>query len=872
MVLKFGGTSVATVARWHTILEQAQRRADDGLLPVVVCSAVTKMTDALEGLLQEAVAGGDGWRRRLDGIRQRHESLATELGVDAALVADDLLEVERLATGASLLREASPRLVARMMAMGEILSTRLGAAFLTAQGLPTAWVDARTALTSITDERRSESARVLNADVADDDSPSLQARFRSLHEEHRVIMTQGFIASDASGSTVLLGRGGSDTSAALFAASLQACRCEIWTDVPGVFSADPRLMPMARLVKHASYAEAQEIASMGAKVLHPRAIPPCRRHRIPLEVRWTERPESDRTTVDDGDLGGEGQVKAITHKRGVVLVSMETSGMWQQVGFLADVFSCFKARGLSVDLVSTSEMNVTATLDAAANTLDDVTLQALERDLSKLCSVRIVRGCAAVSLVGRRIRAILHQLAPALAVFEEQQVHLVTQAASDLNLTFVVDESHAERLVRELHVLLFSTASLPKQVFGPTWRSLFEEQAPSLTTAHMPSWWRTRRQDLLDLAAAGTPRYVLDEDALGDALDGLASLRAVDRVFFAMKANPHPAVLRAVAARGFGIECVSPGELDAAFAAVPGLSPSRVLFTPNFVAAHEYADAFARGVTVTVDNLHPLQHHPEIFAGREIFLRIDPGHGAGHHKYVNTGGQLSKFGIPRSELVLARDLVAAASATVVGLHAHSGSGILDASSWAEVGAVLVAVRELFPQVCTIDVGGGLGVPEKPGQAGLDLRAVDESLQLLKRSHPGLALWLEPGRFVVARAGVLLLTVTQLKEKGESRYVGVDGGMNALIRPALYGAYHEIVNLSRLDDDASVTATVVGPVCESGDVLGYARRLPVTVEGDVLLVGTTGAYGRAMASTYNLRPVPDEVMLPRVPPSSLPSPS
>jgi diaminopimelate decarboxylase/aspartate kinase len=185
---------------------------------------------------------------------------------------------------------------------------------------------------------------------------------------------------------------------------------------------------------------------------------------------------------------------------------------------------------------------------------------------------------------------------------------------------------------------------------------------------------------------------------------------------------------------------------------------------------------------------------------------------------------------------------------------------------------LVAVRELFPQVCTIDVGGGLGVPEKPGQAGLDLRAVDESLQLLKRSHPGLALWLEPGRFVVARAGVLLLTVTQLKEKGESRYVGVDGGMNALIRPALYGAYHEIVNLSRLDDDASVTATVVGPVCESGDVLGYARRLPVTVEGDVLLVGTTGAYGRAMASTYNLRPVPDEVMLPRVSPSSLPSPS
>lgn len=869
VVLKFGGTSVASAERWRTIVEQAARRAEDGLLPVVVCSAVTKMTDALESLLKEAVVGGDGWREQLGAIRRRHGQLAAELGVDAAVIDGDLLEVERLATGASLLREASPRLVARMMAMGEVLSTRLGAAFLTSCGVATAWVDARTALTSVSDERRTETSRVLNADVSDDDSPALQARFRALFGNHRVIITQGFIANDASGSTVLLGRGGSDTSAAVFAAALQACRCEIWTDVPGVFTADPRLMPMARLVKQASYAEAQEIASMGAKVLHPRAIPPCRRHRIPLEVRWTERPDSERTTVVDADLTGEGQVKAITHKRGVVLVSMETSGMWQQVGFLADVFACFKARGLSVDLVSTSEMNVTATLDAAANTLDDLTLQALERDLAKMCTVRIVRGCAAVSLVGRRIRAILHQLAPAMAVFEEQQVHLVTQAASDLNLTFVVDEAHAERLVRELHVLLFSTATLPAVVFGPTWRSLFEEQAPTTTTAHIPSWWRARRQDLLAMAAAGTPRYVLDEDALDEALNGLAGLTAVDRVFFAMKANPNPAVLRAVAARGFGIECVSPGELDAAFAAVPGLSPSRVLFTPNFVAADEYRDAFVRGVTVTVDNLHPLQHHPELFAGREIFLRIDPGHGAGHHKYVNTGGQLSKFGIPRSELVRARELVDAAKATVVGLHAHSGSGILDASSWAEVGAVLVAARELFPKVHTIDVGGGLGVPEKPGQPGLDLRAVNESLLSLKRGHPGLSLWLEPGRYVVARAGVLLLRVTQLKEKGDSRYVGVDGGMNALIRPALYGAYHEIVNLSRLDDEARMTATVVGPICESGDVLGYGRRLPETVEGDVLLVGTTGAYGRAMASTYNLRPVPDEVLLPRSSSSSTP---
>jgi diaminopimelate decarboxylase/aspartate kinase len=861
VVLKFGGTSVATGARWQSILEQALARADDGLLPVVVCSAVTKMTDALEKLLQLAVAGDEGWRAQLQLIRDRHATLAGELGVAVDVVADDLQEVERLATGASLLKEASPRLVARMMAMGEIMSTRLGAAFLNARGVPTTWVDARSCLTSMSDERRSEAGRVLNAEVRDDERPELQARFREVFSSSRVILTQGFIARDEHGATVLLGRGGSDTSASLFAASLRAVRCEIWTDVPGVFTADPRLMPLARLVKEVTYAEAQEIASMGAKVLHPRAIPPCRRHRIPLEVRWTERPDSERTTVTDGDGKSDGLVKGITHKRGVVLVSMETSGMWQQVGFLADVFACFKARGLSVDLVSTSEMNVTATLDTAANTLDEATLLGLERDLSKLCNVRVVRGCAAVSLVGRRIRAILHQLGPVLAVFAEQQVHLVGQAASDLNLTFVVDEQNAEKLVRELHVLLFSTAQLPAQVFGPAWKSLFEDQDKAAATAHIPSWWRRRRDELLALARQQTPRYVLDDEALDEALSALASLTAVDRVHYAMKANPHPDVLRKVVARGFGLECVSPGELDAVFSAVPGLDPRRVLFTPNFVPAAEYASAFARGVTVTVDNLHPLLHHPEVFAGREIFLRLDPGHGAGHHHYVHTGGELSKFGIPRGDLEAARDAVVKAGARVVGLHAHAGSGILDPASWAEVGASLMAARELFPDVAVVDVGGGLGVPEKPGQGTLDLRAVDESLKTLKAAHPGVKVWMEPGRFVVARAGVLLLTVTQLKEKGESRYVGVDGGMNALIRPALYGAYHEIVNLSRLDAPATTTATVVGPICESGDVLGYARRLPATSEGDVLLVGTTGAYGRAMASTYNLRPVPDEVVLP-----------
>jgi diaminopimelate decarboxylase/aspartate kinase len=173
---------------------------------------------------------------------------------------------------------------------------------------------------------------------------------------------------------------------------------------------------------------------------------------------------------------------------------------------------------------------------------------------------------------------------------------------------------------------------------------------------------------------------------------------------------------------------------------------------------------------------------------------------------------------------------------------------------------LAEVARRFPEVRVLDLGGGLGVPERHGQSPLDLALVDETLGRFKAAHPGLEIVLEPGRYLVAEAGVLLTRVTQLKRKGDLHYVGVDTGMNNLIRPALYGAWHQIVNLSRLGEPLTLVADVVGPICETGDVLGHGRRLPDTREGDVLLIATAGAYGRAMASQYNLRPLASEVLL------------
>jgi len=859
VILKFGGTSVASRARWQAIADVTADRVREGFRPVVVCSALAGVSDALERLPE---AARNGTHEPLVGsIEGRHLELAAELEVDPAeTIAPHLAELKRLSLGVSLMGEVTPRVRARIMALGELIATKLGVAFLRAAGVSIEWLDARQHLTAMREPSRSPEHVILQATCIDDADERLAADLQA--REARAFLTQGFIASDAEG-TVLLGRGGSDTSAAYFAAKLGAERCEIWTDVPGAFTADPRLVAQARLIRSLDYDEAQELASTGARVLHPRCIAPLRRARIPLEIRWTERPSADHTSIAASGSEHSPKVKAISARSGVMLVSMETPGMWQQVGFLAEVFACFVRHGLSVDLVSTSEMNVTVSLDPAANALDTRTLEALLEDLSPFCSARLIGPCAAVSLVGRRIRAIVHQLGPALEAFEEQQVHLVSQAASDLNLTFVVDEDQARRLVQRLHGLLFE-GRRDDPLLGPTHKELVAEATP-LTPSAMPSpWWQERRDDLLQLARE-TPLYVYDAASLTAAADRLLGMKNVSAILYSIKANPHRGILERFAEMGLGFDCVSAAELDHLFDTLPRLDPARVLFTPNFAPRVEYREALAHGVVVTLDNLHPLSAWPDEFEGRDLFLRIDPGVGRGHHAHVRTAGAESKFGIAVDQLDEVSEVVDRIGARVVGLHAHAGSGIHGIDSWAEVAMTLANLTERFPDVGVLDLGGGLSVPERATQAGLDLRLVDESLARVRQARPDLALWLEPGRYLVATAGVLLARVTQLKSKRELTYVGVDTGMNSLIRPALYGAWHEIVNLSRLGEPATMTATVVGPICETGDTLGRGRRIAPAQEGDVLLIASTGAYGRSMSSRYNLRePAEERLLAERVP--------
>ena len=853
VVMKFGGSSVSSAENWAVIAELMRNRREQGLRPVIVHSALQGVSDALENALETAMR--DDPADVMAAIKEQHYALADALKVDGQAILDDTLhELEQLIAGVRLVREVSVRVRVRVMALGELMSTRLGAAFLQNSGPPVAWMDARDLLRSRSRTSRQTANGYLSATCDTEPDPDLRDRMQDAGE---IVLTQGFIARNRHGETVLLGRGGSDTSAAYLAAKLQARRLEIWTDVPGMFTADPRVVPSARLLVALHYDEAQELASAGSSVLHPRCISPCRQYGIPLFVRSTTHADIPGTVVSSVTEESEPQVKGICSRSGITLVSMDGVGMWHEVGFLAKAFAVFAENGVSVDLVSTSETNVTVSIDTSDGMLPDDVEESLVNDLEALCRVRVISNCSQVSLVGRKIRTIMPRLAPALEVFEEERIHLMSQAANDLNLSFVVDKQQGARLVSKLHASIIRSKG-GDDVFGPSWERLFDAAEPAARAAD--TWWMQRRDELLALAEERLNAYVYDRASVAEAAAGLLNLNNVDRILYAVKANFNRELLQVLDAAGVDFECVSPGEVRWLQDTIEDLDLSRILFTPNFAPRDEYRWALQQGLQLTLDNLYPLQAWPELFAGAELFVRVDPGQGRGHHEHVKTAGVHSKFGVPRFEIDELKRLVDAAGAKVVGIHAHSGSGILDPNNWRSVAGELVQIAERFPGVATIDLGGGIGIPEKPGDRPIDLQQLDETLAEIRESYPQYSLWLEPGRYLVARAGVLLTRVTQTKGKGEMRYIGVGTGMNSLIRPALYGSYHEIVNLTRADQAPSETVTVVGPICETGDRLGSDRLLPPTVEGDVILIANAGAYGYVMSSQYNRRKVAEEIVL------------
>jgi len=848
IVMKFGGTSVSSFERWKTIVSQAERGRHQGCRVLLVVSALSGVTNLLTALAESS--NSNEHTALLAEIRTKHLNLLADMQVQKT---DELFtrhwqSLQALVSSRQFPLRARDR--AALLAHGELFSSSIGVLAFTTQGHSICWQDAREFLHAVS----GADSNPLAVRCSDDAQPAVQAMLANQGDLH---ITQGFIASGRDGSTCLLGRGGSDTSAAYFAALLQAAALEIWTDVPGMFTADPRVVPDARLLNSLGYREAQELASMGAKVLHPPSIQPVRRHNIPLYIKDTSRPSATGTLISAADREAQAQVKGVVSRKGIVLINMENPSMWQQAGFLADAFALFRQHGFSVDLVSTSESAVTVSLDPeSAADADSERFGHFLGELSELCRVELHRDCVSISLVGNAIRTILGRLSSALEVFQDRHVHMVTQSANDLNLTLVVDPDHADILVRKLHQLLISSQADNRLEFGPSWTELNQQNN---ATAPVLAWWYQHQNELLQLLGDRACAFIYNLDEVRQASARLKSMNSVERILYSVKANDHPAILETLSGEGLGFECVSMNEVRHVLKVVPQYHASDILYTPNFASRHEYLEARASGVTITVDNSWVLQQWPEVFAKSDIFLRLDLESGYGHHKKVITSGKDSKFGISLTHIDAIQSVLKAHDIRVSGLHAHTGSGVTDVTVWQEQLQRLMKVLPQFPQAKVLDLGGGLGVPERPLQTRLDLEALDQKLADALVGTD-IRLWLEPGRYLVAESGVLLARVNQLKDKGHYHYAGLATGMNSLIRPALYGAYHQIVNLSRLKEKAGCNYRIVGPICESGDVLGESRLLPQCHEGDILLIANAGAYGRVMSSHYNRRPPAEELIL------------
>jgi len=451
VVQKFGGTSVADPDAVRRLIEIARAaRARDGQGPVLVVSALSGVTDALLAIAAEAGASHtDAALAQTARLRERHRAMARALAADGALpplcahIDAHFDELDAVVRALGVLREVSPRTLDVMAAMGELLSSRIVAAALVHAGLPGEWVDARRAL--VTNDDHTRAAPLMRETTA-----ALRATVTPLVEAGGVPVLGGFVGATADGHTTTLGRGGSDYSGAVVGAGVGAHEIQIWTDVDGMLSADPRIIPRPRLVPRLSYAEAAELAYFGAKVLHPSTIHPAVECNIPVRILNSRRPEGAGTLITaepnpDGD-----ELTAMAAKRDLTVVDITSSRMLMAYGFLRRVFEVFERFRTSVDVVTTSEVSVSVTVD------DRRQLESIVEALSEFAAVAVEGDMALLCAVGDRLRAEPEIAARVVRVLEEVPLRMISQAASRRNITVILRQADLPHAMHRLHEEFFT--------------------------------------------------------------------------------------------------------------------------------------------------------------------------------------------------------------------------------------------------------------------------------------------------------------------------------------------------------------------------------------------------------------------------------
>lgn len=476
-VLKFGGTSVAGAQQWQFIADLCRQRLDQGQRILLVCSAITGCTDLLESMVA-ASRKEDSLtiKELLESLRDSHQQLAAELGIDFSVELEPALEQLR----AWLDGDVSAAVHAKILSLGELLSTRLGHQWLQQQSLPVRW-QAAVELLACPQPAKGDWRGYLQTDAVAGKGCTADL----FSPETPLLITQGFLASSSMGDVCLLGRGGSDISAILMAAGLGAEGVEIYSHVPGVFSANPHLCDSARLLLELDYAEALEIAAAGAGVIHPRAIRCAQDHGIKIRMRQTGSIDLIGTSICEPQRSALSSqpVKSISTREKMLALLLENRDQNRQVGFLAQVFAVFTEHGLAIEQVATSETTTTVSLHQPDNRLDDELLSRLSTALSPLCKLTVLPPATALTVVGRGIRTRLEAITAAMGEFSQSRLLMVSVSANDIACTLLVPEADSHAYLLAMHKQLIESAVPDLAVFGPPWTAL---QADRLQLAYDP--------------------------------------------------------------------------------------------------------------------------------------------------------------------------------------------------------------------------------------------------------------------------------------------------------------------------------------------------------------------------------------------------